>query len=93
MENNITALGCQFLAKTLKNPSNKIIKLKLDNNNIGREGMELLAGGLRANDRIEKISLNYCHIDRQGAKYIQEILANLNSKLRTLKLQGNHLEN
>ena len=55
--------------------------------------MKVLAQGLRSNDRVEKISLNYCHLDRESAKYIQEILANLNSKLRTLKLQGNHLEN
>ena len=52
-----------------------------------------MAEGLRSNDNIEKISLNYCNIDKEGSKYIQSVLANLNSKLRTLKLQGNPLGN
>lgn len=52
MENNITELGCEFLAKVLMNPSNKIIKLRLDNNKIGLKGMATLAEGLRQNDRI-----------------------------------------
>ena len=35
MDNKITALGCEFLGKTLRNDKNNIIKLKLDNNDIG----------------------------------------------------------
>lgn len=93
MENKITALGCEFLSKSLMNPVNKIIKLKLDNNMIGDKGLAALVNGLKQNDRIEKISLNYCNITKAGCKYIQEILANISSKLRTLKLQGNPLEN
>ena len=55
--------------------------------------MSILAHGLRQNDRLEKLSLCYCNIPTEGVKYIQEILANLDSKLRTLKLQGNPLMN
>jgi len=32
MENKITALGCEFLGKTLRNEKNKIIKFKIDDN-------------------------------------------------------------
>ena len=63
MENNITSLGCELLSKVLINPSHKIIKLRLDNNAIGTPGIKVLAEGLRSNDNIEKISLNYCNID------------------------------
>lgn len=53
----------------------------------------MMALGLRQNDTIEKVSFCYCNIPTAGAKFIQEILANLDSKLRTLKLQGNPLGN
>lgn len=52
MENNITALGCEFLAKVLINPVNKITKLRLDNNKIGVKGLSILTDGLRQNDVI-----------------------------------------
>lgn len=71
MENNISELGCEFLAKVLMNPANKITKLRLDNNKIGLKGMSILAQGLRQNDRLEKLSLCYCNIPTQGVKYIQ----------------------
>lgn len=93
MENNISDLGCEFLAKVMMNPANKITKLRLDNNKIGLKGLAALSEGLRQNNNIEKISLNFCSIPAEGCKYIQEILANLDSKLRTLKLQGNNLGN
>ena len=93
MENNITSLGCEFLAKVMMNPANKITKLRLDNNKIGLAGIAAISEGLRQNETIEKISFNFCAIPPEGCKYIQDILANLNSKLRTLKLQGNPLGN
>lgn len=93
MDNKITALGCEFLGKTLKNERNSIVKLKLDNNEIKNEGLAHLTVGLRQNSKIEKLSFNFCGIDKHGVKYIQEILANINCKLRTLKLMGNPLEN
>ena len=49
--------------------------------------------GLRQNEKIEKLSFNYCGITKEGTKYIQEILAHIHCKLRTLKLMGNPLEN
>lgn len=93
MDNNISSLGCEFLSKILKNEKNNIIKLKLDNNPIGNEGLHNLSFGLRQNSKIEKLSFNFCGITGEGVKYIQEVLANINCKLRTLKMMGNPLGN
>jgi len=41
---------------------------------------------LRQNKILDKLSLKYCGINEQGAKYLQEILANIGSRLRSLKL-------
>lgn len=93
LENKISPLGCQFLGKSLANPNLRIQHLKLDNNNIGTEGLKCLSVGLRTNGCISKLSLKNCGIDVKGAIYIQQILANISSKIRSLKLQGNNLEN
>ncbi len=71
MENNITELGCEFLAKVMINPNNKVTKLRLDNNKIGLKGIAVLAEGLRQNDTIQKLSICYCNIPTAGSKYIQ----------------------
>ena len=47
-----------------------IIKLKLDMNDIGTEGLKNLAKGLCQNPFLERLSLNYCNIDSGGAKYL-----------------------
>jgi len=47
-----------------------IIKLKLDYNDIGSEGLRMLAKGLSQNSSLERLSLNYCGIDALGAKYL-----------------------
>ena len=49
----------------------------------GLAGIAAISEGLRQNETIEKISFNFCGIPTEGCKYIQDILANLNSKLRT----------
>jgi Ran GTPase-activating protein (RanGAP) involved in mRNA processing and transport len=69
------------------------LKLKLDHNEIGTAGLEILTRGLAQNDTIEKLSLNYCGITADGSKFFQEILANINTKLYKLKLSGNLLKN
>ena len=93
MDNKITPRGCTFLAKTLAAHKPTITKLKMDNNPIGNEGLAKLSVGLRQNPTIEKLSFNFCGITSEGVRYIQEILANINCRLRTLKLMGNRLEN
>ena len=93
MDNKITPLGCTFLAKILNRHKPTITKLKLDNNPIGDEGLAKLTVGLRQNSTIEKLSFNFCGITQEGVRYIQEILANIDCRLRTLKLMGNKLGN
>ena len=75
MNNKIKELGCEFLSKilvTLPEPmvSIPLLKLKLDNNPIGTEGLRILTQGLAINSTIERLSLNYCQIDEFGAKYL-----------------------
>lgn len=67
--------------------------MKLDDNLIGTKGLESLAIGLRTNDVLTKLSLKYCGIDEKGVRYLQDILANLSSKIRSIKIQGNPLGN
>jgi Ran GTPase-activating protein (RanGAP) involved in mRNA processing and transport len=93
LDNGITVLGCEFFGKALLNPEINLKQIKLDNNIIGTEGLKNLALGLRTMQTLDKLSLKYCNIDKNGTRYIQEIIANINSKLRSLKLQGNPLEN
>ena len=40
-----------------------------------------------------RLSLNFCNIDSFGSKYLQEILAYVESQLWSLKLRGNFLRN
>lgn len=88
LQNGIGPLGCEFLGKSMLSPLCMVRQLKLDDNNILTEGLRNLTLGLRTNNVLDKLSLKYCGIDGEGAKYIQEILANINSRLRSLKLQG-----
>ena len=73
-------------------PDFNLRKLKLDDNEFGTEGLKLLAVGLSKNTVLEKLSLNFCAIDSEGAKYLQEILAFTGSKIKKLNLQGNCLK-
>lgn len=54
LDNNITALGCEFLGKVL-HPKMKpqILALKLDHNNFGAEGVIALAEGLAVNSTLK----------------------------------------
>jgi len=92
LDNEITPLGCEFLGKVL-GPTSPIVKLKLDHNCFGTEGLRNLTVGLSKNSSVEKLSLKYCKIDQHGARYLQEILANISSKIKSIKLQGNPLKN
>jgi hypothetical protein len=47
MDNKITALGCEFLGRTLGKSNSNIKKFRIDNNPIGNEGLANLTIGLR----------------------------------------------
>lgn len=93
IQNQISPLGCEFLGKAMNSPLCRVKHLKLDDNLIGSAGLKALSLGLRTNNIIDKLSLKYCGIDEEGARYIQEILANISTQLRSLKLQGNQMGN
>lgn len=88
LDNGITPLGCEFIGRAMASPLCNVKHLKLDDNLIQSQGLKHLVLGLRQNNAIDKLSLKYCGIDAEGARYIQEILANIHTKLRSLKLQG-----
>ena len=81
------------MGKSFASPFIKVKYLKLDDNLIGSEGLKNLCEGLKTNSSVTKLSLKYCGIDLEGAQYIQNILANLSSQIRSIKLQGNQLTN
>lgn len=93
-DNEITAKGCENLASVL-GPSHNLplIKLKLDFNNIGVMGLANLASTLCSNGVLERLSLNYCNIESEGSKFLQEILGYCETSLWSLKLKGNFLRN
>ncbi|KAL4484974.1 hypothetical protein ABPG74_020151 [Tetrahymena malaccensis] len=94
MDNQVGSLGCEFLGRVL-HPQIEIplLKLKLDHNEFGTEGLMQLAAGLCMNSVLEKLSLNYCAITAEGSKYIQQILSFVNTNLKKLKMKGNLLKN
>jgi hypothetical protein len=67
--------------------------LKLDNNPIGDKGIRNLALSLKGYSNLTKLSLKYCGINQNGIPAIQQILAGMPTKIRSIKLQGNQLGN
>lgn len=99
--NNMTELGCEFLARALgwKERQNfgEIIKLppvsylRLDYNNFGAKGMHNLAQGLAQNNQLRALSLQYCGIGPEGGEALKHILLFVESALEQLFLKGNEL--
>ena len=90
----IGPLGCEFLANTFGPGSrNFIIKLKLDYNDIGDKGMQTLSSGLRSNSVLTDLSLAYCNIGQESARFLLEIVINQKCQIKNINLQGNHLRN
>ena len=76
IDNKITALGCEFLGKTLKPgvACPPIVFLKLDHNLFGSAGCNALCEGLKTNEMIKTLSLAYCGIDHEGSRSLFEVL-------------------
>jgi Ran GTPase-activating protein (RanGAP) involved in mRNA processing and transport len=94
LDNKITALGCEFISKSL-HPSSKptIAILKLDHNNFGAQGVKNLSEGLAVNPTLKILSLQYCGIDEHAAQALFEILIYTRSALEDINLSGNMLGN
>lgn len=68
LDNKITALGCEFISKTLHPKVNNTLSiLKLDHNEFGSDGVIALAEGLAVNPNLRILSLTYCGIDARAA--------------------------
>jgi len=93
VDNKITSLGCEFIAKTVVLKGTKLKVLKLDHNPIKSQGVAELSKGLSMNSVIESISLNYCFLEPDCAQSIMSIIIYLNSNLQELSLQGNNIQN
>mmetsp|Transcript_11683 Transcript_11683/g.26034 ORF Transcript_11683/g.26034 Transcript_11683/m.26034 type:complete len:280 (+) Transcript_11683:243-1082(+) len=92
IDNDVTPLGCEFLGKTLGLGGNPVIvKLVLDFNRFGTEGVEKLAIGLSQNRTLRSLSMQYCGIGPEGGAHIGTILVYVWSKLEELLLRGNEL--
>ena len=94
LDNNITALGCEFLSKALHPKTQPMIQiLKLDHNAFGSAGVIELSHGLAVNPVLRMLSLTYCGIDAEGADALFEIMIYTRSALEEINLSGNLLMN
>ena len=59
----------------------------------GSAGVQNLAQGLKTNEFLKQLSLQYCGIDEEGARPLFEILIFSKTKLEELILTGNTLRN
>jgi len=91
LSNEITPLGCSFIADMT--PGCNLTVLKLDHNEFGTPGLEELAKGLGRTPSLTTLSLSYCNIDEKGVPFLHQILAFIKTELKFLDLQGNFLKN
>jgi len=69
LSNNISPLGCEFLGTMLN--FRQLEELRLDHNLFGTAGLKELARGLSKIKTLTLLSMTYCGIDEEGAKYLQ----------------------
>jgi hypothetical protein len=93
-DNGVTALGCEFLGRTLGPNGNQMVNLlRLDYNYFGAPGVEKLSLGLSQNATLRQLSLRYCNIGEDGGQYLAHILMFYKNALEVLELRGNYLGN
>ncbi len=94
LDDKITPLGCEFIAKSLHPKMNPQIQiLKLDHNTFGSHGVNNLSKSLAINPFLRLLSLTYCAIDASAAQALFEILIYTRSALEEVNLSGNLLRN
>lgn len=92
LDNKITSLGCEFIARALHPKMNPTIEvLKLDHNQFGSQGVINLSQSLAINPHLKFLSLTYCNIDQEAAQALFEILIYTRSSLEEVNLSGNFL--
>ena len=94
LECGLTFLACEFLGRLLSPENNNpLLVLKLDHNDIGNQGVIILAKGLSMNSVLKTLTMSYCNFDHLAARSIMQILIFQESVLLDIDLQGNRLGN
>uniref|UniRef100_UPI0037E993A1 NACHT, LRR and PYD domains-containing protein 14-like n=1 Tax=Semicossyphus pulcher TaxID=241346 RepID=UPI0037E993A1 len=85
----VSSQACKYLTKALKE-SQKLTELDLSNNDIGNEGVQHLAIGLRSPEcRLETLRLSQCNIEHTGCFYLASALQRNPGHVKVLDLSIN----
>ena len=76
MDNNIGERGCAWMGQALAEGGNRSLrKLSLDHNpGIGDAGCRALSEGLRSNETLEILGLEFCGVGPSGARSIAQVI-------------------
>lgn len=93
LDNNIGPRGCNALGIALSFGHNvSLLTLKLDyNTSIGTEGVANLCRGLRTNNALKQLHLQYCNLTPEAGDHLAQVLANTRTNLELLNVSGNRL--
>jgi len=91
--NRINTKGCTALATLLRCSATKLKNLYLYSNEINDEGLEALVPSLNNCSHLKSVSLDYnLPITSKGWQQLASILAAPNSKLTTLSIRSNNID-
>ena len=91
--NHLSTIGCIALATLLQHSSTKLKHLRLSNNEINDEGIEALVPILAHHNHLHSLKLcNNQSVTSKGWQQLSIILRNPNSKLTTLQISNNHID-
>lgn len=93
LDNNIGPRGANALGQSLSYGHNiSLLTLKLDYNpTLGTEGVGTLCRGLRTNNALKQLHLQFCNIGPEAGQHLADLLANTRTNLDTLNISGNRL--
>ncbi|XP_018527083.1 NACHT, LRR and PYD domains-containing protein 14 [Lates calcarifer] len=85
----VNSQACKYLATTLTQ-SLKLLELDLSRNDIGDDGLQHLATGLRSHEcQLETLKLSQCNIEQKGCHYLASALQDNSNHLTVLDLSIN----
>ena len=93
LDNKIGPRGCKALGDALSFGNNvSLSTLQLDHNDtIGDDGVGALCAGLRSNNTLKKLSLQYCKLGPDSGMPLRTVLAYSGCALESLELRGNRI--
>jgi Ran GTPase-activating protein (RanGAP) involved in mRNA processing and transport len=92
-DSNIGPKGAKALGMSLSYGHNlSLLTLKLDyNGTLGDEGVAHLCKGLRTNQSLKQLHLQFCGITAESGPHLAEVLANSRSELEVVNVSGNRM--